>query len=268
MIVRYYIDVSGGQHEHRAVAAAGYLASEEQWKNFSVHWAALLERAKVPYFHATEFFARKGIFKHLAGAQHDAEHAELTRLFARVARDGTGISYASGVDARCFDAAMRRVNKVLRTPCDRLTPAMFCVGNILNRAAEALLLPSSLQAAILIEKGGDSGAVLAYLHWLHNIGDPAMKAYTTWAPVDKTELPVQAADFIAHEAWREVTQALEKGGGPARESMELLAADRLVDVRFSGPLELERIAEKLLIFLEEHPEYQKRRRRRRRRNQS
>ena len=83
-----YSDESGGIDEP-CCTVAGFIASPRQWKLFSANWTAVLERADVPVFHATDFFSRAG-WQSSASPYHDWSdekalrfQRELTDVFLR-----------------------------------------------------------------------------------------------------------------------------------------------------------------------------------------
>src|SRR6266481_5108811 len=154
MVVRFYIDVAGSEHEHRAVTAAGYISSDAQWAEFRDAWKNVLDAAGADVFHANEFFPRSGRFRHLKPKAERLRHQALARAFAAVAYGCLPQGLAFTIDCDTFDDELGGVIDKMKTPHDRLTPSMLAVAAICNRAAQSYLPPGcGNQGVALIEDG-------------------------------------------------------------------------------------------------------------------
>jgi hypothetical protein len=65
-LLEAYLDESGTHTESPIVTVGGLMATSEDWKRLSGSWRDVLDRFGLPYFHATDFEARRGPFRRLA----------------------------------------------------------------------------------------------------------------------------------------------------------------------------------------------------------
>jgi hypothetical protein len=265
--ISLYIDVSGHEDDQRAVVAAGYVAAEEHWIGFERQWAETLVLAGAPYFHATYFFACKRKFKHLIWGS--ARHSDLGRRFARTAYEQLphGCSYA--IDCDHFAAELGSVFAKAKTPHDRMPAAMLAVSALCDLAAQKWLPPEGPTAAVLIEDGTGVGEIVEWLLHLQRVGEPWTRAYHSFRRVPKSDYRVQAADFLAHEAWLESESVMKdpsRGWNSiSRETFKTLATGPLmlspefgtakVDLRYATRDNFRHAAPELESFLKSHPEY-------------
>src|SRR5947207_1495772 len=63
LMLYLYLDETGTHATAGNIGVAGYLAREEQWSAFQVEWQEELTAYGVPFFHMTDFLARRGHFK-------------------------------------------------------------------------------------------------------------------------------------------------------------------------------------------------------------
>lgn len=59
----YVDDSTQNRHGKKIVAIAAYLATVDAWARFEKDWAGVLRRGPFPYFHTTDFLARKPPFQ-------------------------------------------------------------------------------------------------------------------------------------------------------------------------------------------------------------
>jgi hypothetical protein len=57
--IRFYLDIAGGKKDAPTLAACGYLATEERWREAGKVWGRILESAKADEFHATDFYVSR-----------------------------------------------------------------------------------------------------------------------------------------------------------------------------------------------------------------
>lgn len=271
MIFRYYVDVSGKESTrgNRVITAAGYLGSEAQWQLLEHHWSATLRLADLPYFHATEFFAGAGPFAELK--RDPAKHKRAATLFALVAYTDLPRGFSSSLDLQHFNPLFTAACRKMRTPHNRMPAAMIAVAEVCSQAAQSALPPGGSRAEMFLEDSDDAGEVIEWLRHLKRIGEPWTGAFTGFSRQPGTALPFQAADYLAHETWREAAAMLANPGrkweditreqfkllatGPSMERPELGSAK--VAVRYSTEEHFRNSAPLLAAFIADHPEYQK-----------
>lgn len=205
-MIRFYVDVAGDPANDKAIVAAGYLGNDIQWGHFEHVWAVTLKLAGAKVFHATDFFACQRQFKLLE--KGSPRHAELASLFAGAAFQMTGAGHAFGVNVDDFNQHMGPfIASIAQTPHGRMLPSMFAVAHICMLAAQHHL-PEKEKAEVLIEDGKGVGEIVAWLEHLKRADEPWTRAFVSFSRVPKSEPPVQAADYLAFEAWREITAVL------------------------------------------------------------
>ena len=222
--VRLFLDVSGKEHQHRAVTAAGYVASDPQWEEFERAWRAVLADAGAPVFHATEFFSGNRAFAHLD--TRTASHAALAARFARACYEHLPNGFAYTIDAPAFDAQMTEVMRRVKTPTSRLRASTLAISAVCNRIAQRCLPKEGPRATMFLEDGDGTGEALAWLRHLVRIGEPWTAAYVAFEAIPKASIGAQAADYLAYESWREATRVLEepsRGWDDTRATFKMLA---------------------------------------------
>lgn len=251
-MIRAYVDVSGGK-EHRVIAAAAYFATDAQWKRFEKSWSAILRDAKVDHFHATDFYSCRGAFKDWA--RNSPRQNQFSARFAGAAKKHTQYGFAFGVDLDHFDRELGAVHAKVNTPHRRMTPAMVCVARVLNRAARLVLSADAPPVAVYLEEGRGVGEVIDFLQALKRLGEPSLRPYISFETAPKSERPLQAADLIAHESWRRITEHLDPKGRDIRKPLKILLMDERVELHLATKNDFRRMASKLEMFLADHPDY-------------
>jgi hypothetical protein len=269
VILRYYVDVSGKESTpgERAVTAAGYIANESQWERFEHVWDLTLKEAKADYFHATEFFAFSGPFQWLR--DNPEEHRRLAAMFALATYSLVPYGFSSSLDLEHFDPVFIKACRKLKTPHDRIPAAMIAIAEVCSQVAQRALPPGGLQAQLFLEAGDGVGEIVEWLRHLKKIGEPWTGAFVSFESRSGSEYPFQAADYLAHEAWREATQLMRNPSrtwDDKRESFKWLTSGPetslpevstvKVDVRYATEEHFQRSAPQLVAFIAAHPEYQ------------
>jgi hypothetical protein len=218
------LDVSGKEHQHRAVTAAGYIASDAQWASFERAWRAILADAGAAEFHATDFFSGQRAFAHLD--PRSAAHRTLAARFARACYDQLPNGFAYTIDVPAFHAWMTEVTRRMRTPTSRLRPSTWAISAVCNRIAQRCLPRTGPKATLSLEDGDGTGEALAWLRYLVRLGEPWTAAYVAFEAIPKASMGAQAADYLAYESWREATRVLDepgRGWDDTRETFKMLA---------------------------------------------
>ena len=270
VILHYCVDVSGKESTRgeRAITAAGYIASEARWAQLERIWAATLKEARAEYFHATEFFSYSGPFRWLR--DNPAEHHRLATLFALASYTVLPYGFSSSLDLNHFNPIFSRACRRLKTPHDRIPAAMVVVAEVCAQVAQRALPPGGPKAQLFLEAGDGVGEILAWLRHLKEVGEGWTGAFVGFASRPGSDYSLQAADYLAHETWKEATQLMRNASRTwhdARDEFKLLTTGPTmarpelgtakVDVRYATEEHFRRSAPQLAAFIAAHPEYRK-----------
>lgn len=81
-----YFDASGSQTTDM-MAVGGFIANDDDWKQFETEWNAALAWAKVPYFHMKKFTAKREPFDNKRWEREEHRKEFLGRLIDAIARN-------------------------------------------------------------------------------------------------------------------------------------------------------------------------------------
>ena len=253
-VIRCYLDASGGNRGDVAVVAAGYVASEAQWSIFEKEWGLALAEAGVRRFHAIEFYSSEGEFKGWAQKKQD----KFAKRFTAIAEKQAGIGIGRGIDLAAFErllAPALESIRTARTPYRRFTPLTFCVTTCLYRIAWRLRATNEPIAAV-IEDGPGSGEVFEYCNWAKRKRNRSWAtAYASFATAGKAFRPLQAADLLAHELWRETTEFFRSGKlPPQRKSLKRLLRRDLIDHAVATDRDISNMVPEVQAYVQENPD--------------
>jgi hypothetical protein len=227
-----------------------------------------LTEAKADYFHATEFFSFAGPFKWLK--ENPDEHRRLAAMFALTSYTALPYGFSSSLDLKHFDPIFTRACRKVQTPHNRIPAAMIAVAEACSHVAQRALRRGGPQAQLFIEDGDGVGEILEWLWHLKRIGEGWTGAFVGFDRLAGSEYPLQAADYLAHETWREAAQLMREPNrtwrdtrepfqwlttGPEKADPALGTAK--VDVRYATEEHFQRSAPVLADFIASHPEYQR-----------
>jgi hypothetical protein len=250
VVMRLYVDTSGKDNDLVRVAA-GYLASAAQWEKFEAEWARALRSAKVNAFHATDFFSFKGEFN---GWDANIEkHIRFAKLFTAIAAEQTQIGVGRGIESEPFHRIIGPEMRGLRhAPHRRFTSLMVCALGLLDDIAR-LWGERTEPIAVLFEAEPGIGEVIEYFHSAKARGVPFTKAYASIGQAAKSFLPLQAADLLAHECWRELKEHIRPSGRPRpRKSMQRLARGESIQLAMVTEKDMHRILPDVRLFMSEN----------------
>lgn len=216
IILTFYCDDSGTSPDQRTAVAAGYLASVEQWQRFIPRWNSLLAEYGVSQLHRVDLESRKKQFR-----DWDLERQKEFLIKAHaIIRDHTYIAVGSGVIKADYEEIMPAWAKDLFGGVYG-----WCVNECLVRVAEwceKLRNPYSENIDWVFERGTvGSGQVMTMLANFSK--DPTWGPRLrlgTWSFLGKDTVPLQAADMIAYEVFKQIeNQIIDKGQRPERRSI-------------------------------------------------
>jgi hypothetical protein len=248
-----HADISGDVKSSVLVAAC-YFGPPEQWSVAGDAWAALLAEAGVKVFHATDFYACRRDFKDWT--LNDARHVEFAKRFAAVADDAGLTGFAFGVDRVAFESVLvpvlRDEKRRLRAIDARTFALMGCLGRVANYL-EATKWPRQFKVRVFVESEEGGNRYSAFFD------DSASRRerWTSWfagiRTADKSLVPMQIADLLAHEGWRRVQAVVDQTGRRVRKSLSRMMLRERVEIHLLGEKDATENAERFRRILLSHP---------------
>jgi hypothetical protein len=213
-----YFDESGTHKDSSVVVVAGYLSTDEQWTKFSSEWLAILDRYKIDCFHMTDFENRRKQFKILSEADRQRLLDRLIAFIKIRQRIGIGVTFG-----------MADYNEIVQEFSDLpiKKPYAFCAIQCMV-LIKNWLVKHKLKNNInyIYEEGAQhAGQILsAYEGWMKQAEFGAALRLGSLAFGSKRDrLPLQAADILAYETWKEVSNTLAGRPRKTRWPMAKLA---------------------------------------------
>lgn len=212
-----YFDESGTHANSPVVAVAGYVAPVSEWLRFENEWRFFLKEAGVDYFRMSEFENRQGPF---ANWNKDKRIDVLTKLLKTIQfRIHLGVGAATVIQD--FEAVAHKFNP----PCSAYA---FSIVQCLNFVGEwADECGHTQPIAYYFENGAGYNSEIDF--WRQRIlnKETTKRRYRfgSLTVIDKRDFPpLQAADILAYESYKEMCNFHLKGETPLplRKSFELL----------------------------------------------
>jgi hypothetical protein len=207
-----YFDESGTHDGSPAVAVAGWISTDVQWERFSRAWTAVLRAAGLnpPVFHMTDYESRRGPFS----GWHQNKRVRVLQRLQGLIRRRTKQPIAVAVIVDAFEKG-RRERKV----APNMSPYGFGVVECIKRVgAWADEVGHNEPIAYYFEDGNRwRSHVFTATTVVERTPDyRARFRFGTWGFGYKDQvIPLQAADILAYEVWKE-TIAGNVGTGDGR----------------------------------------------------
>lgn len=188
-----YFDETGHSSEGEFVGIAGFVASRDDWQVFLPRWTAVLERERVPHFHAREFSHSVGAFR----AWKDDEKRR--RRFLAALMDIIRAAKPTPVGAITDASAVRQLPGFVRARIK--DPYYHCFQTAARGAAiVAMFEPPEVQVdVVLAETDGRRGDVAEIWALLPGAIDHGQRLGVLKLATPLNEPRLQAADFLAYE---------------------------------------------------------------------
>src|ERR1035437_4086229 len=196
VMLTFYADDSGKEHQHEYIVVAGYIGLVAQWDRFTPDWRVRLAQAGFPKsgFHARKFFPGSGEFAEWAKPENTGARNILLNDLAKMINRYALHSFACAV----------------HVPAWQTVNAEYCL-------AERLLRPYPLCGRTIVKQvrdwcqatGHDPGAVRYVFDqdfddWGMLIDRLKLDYAIAPIPADRRDVrPLQAADWLAYEGFRE-----------------------------------------------------------------
>jgi uncharacterized protein DUF3800 len=207
-----YFDESGTHKGSPVIIVAGCLSTNEQWAKFSEEWRAVLKRYGLDYFRMSQFENRKGPFKSLTDSDRHRLLEQLIGFIKIRQRIGIGIKlkvadyYEVGRD---FPFLFHK------------QPYAFCAMQCqIQLRLWAERNQHNEPIAYVYESGADyTGQILSAYDFARKIapqlGD-ALRLGSLSFGSKYDLLPLQAADVLAYETYKDVSNWLAGSPRPLR----------------------------------------------------
>jgi len=205
MIFTVYLDESGIHRDSQDVVIAGYIATNEQWISFETEWKQALSEFGIPFFHMSDYAARKSHYKTWKNSERETRYERLTNIIKANTTYSVGITI-SRID---YAAAMGAIAP---------TMASGLYGYIVNTLVLSVYLAlrsigyPDAQIAYVLDRHKGSGAIFSLLTELgvaldnaaHENGkDSNLVGFLSVTAEDsKRFVPLQAADILAYQLYR------------------------------------------------------------------
>jgi hypothetical protein len=218
MLVGYFDD-SGTHDDSEVIVMAGFVGTEEQWKQLEKSWAdKLLEplpnKPALKRFHMVRYMHRDHEFSRYSEAERDA----VIHDFRQLILDAKLIGNVTAVDRVAWDQIMIGPLRLLFGNAE-----WFCVNSCMsfaiNQATEAL---QDKKVSLIFDDRpeivkGPFQAILSKFMALYN-GDPEFPSWPHLAKCSflpsEAHTPLQAADMLAWESHHHAVRWLHETSGP------------------------------------------------------
>jgi uncharacterized protein DUF3800 len=221
-----YFDESGTHHGSHVVVVAGYLSADEQWGRFCDEWQSVLDDYKIDYFHMTDFENRRKQFKNML----DSDRRRLLERLIAFIKIRQRIGFAVTFDLAVYN---EMIQEFADLPLKQ--PYAFCALTLMGRIRAWLRKHSYDEyVAYVYESGAKHAGQVhsAYNYWMRQGELARIMRIGSMVFGDKRDvLPLQAADILAYETWKEVSNTIAGRPRQVRWPMKQLALSPLNGLR-------------------------------------
>ncbi len=214
-----YFDASGTHRQSETVAVAGFFAAAAAWVEFSARWQLALSDFGLDHFHMTDFAFGAPPYDEWSEPQRRARLARLLTII----REHAGFSVGIVVDRSAFDRIISpRARKVCGDAFGLATIAAFMEVGRMLRGTDI-----DAWASYVFDRGSlGAGTVLKVFQ--ANMEDPVAKEQLRALDLrfaDKNLfLPLQAADILAYELYKDMPRHLRRESKVPRFPLTELAS--------------------------------------------
>lgn len=246
-VFRFFVDESGIHKSSKIFVLAGFFAPEEVWVDFTGAWQAVLDTHGIEVFHAKECNASEGEFKKFK--QHREERNAFVIDLLKVISDRPRIEpFYTGVILDDYQTVMRQYP-------DYEHPYYACMKWVFSEIGllmEMAGVPTTEIVASVFDrqKKFSEQALTLFDEMVEDKTWGFRERFDSIAFASKRRFkPLQAADALAYDAYREFNRRCFTPNQPQRRSFTALTANRSKDIQFSGAL----WDRKFLEWLASHP---------------
>lgn len=204
-----YLDESGTHGKSPVVVVAGYLSTDDQWAKFSEEWQSVLQDYKLDCFHMTDFENRKGPFKTLTNAERFRLLEKLIAFIKIRQRIGLAVAFHASDYKEIVEEFQDEPIKKPYSFCALLIMVVLKNWLITRRHNEVI--------AYVYESGAlHAGEIMSgYQYWTtHEPYATELRAGSLTFGSKSDLVPLQAADILAYETWKDITNTI--AGSPRK----------------------------------------------------
>jgi uncharacterized protein DUF3800 len=206
-----YFDESGTHDTSPLILIAGWVGKDTQWEKFSVKWKDILKEYDIDMFHMNKWSNKIGRY----GQMKESDRQELIRKLLDCILATVEVGFFGSFHMQSYKELIEEGYKdSLGNPYSLC--AMICIKSLMQwRESKNLREP----IAYILEAGAKGSLEF---HAAFNIArkHPQFGGGFTHGPLalwDKKEiLPLQAADIIAYECWKDVNNTVAGFPRPMR----------------------------------------------------
>jgi Protein of unknown function (DUF3800) len=212
LVLHGYFDESGTHVGSKALSVAGYLSTVERWLDFEQEWKrALKEFGGQEFFHMTDFVGRQGIYKTWT---ENERKERLTRLIAIINRNVVaGVGFAVSMQSY-----FRLFSKKAKRYCGGAY-GLAAISCFFDSCTAVRASHPDARIAYVFEAGARGhGQVLKVFDDMFSRSDQreAYKMLSLKFEGKKNFAPLQAADILSYELYRQLPVERREVSGPPR----------------------------------------------------
>jgi len=213
-----YFDESGTHRGSASVAVAGYVSTVDQWERFEQEWRGVLDDFCLEFFHMTDYENRQGPYKDM----DDFRRKRLIERFSIVIKRRVRVPISAAVAITEYNLASQQ-----NISLARVSPYTFCALQCLARVGEwADRYSYDDPIDYVFEAGAGYNKELSRLNE-ELISTEARKKHYRFdglTTADKKQMhPLQAADFLAYEHYKEMNNCIVPGREIRRPRLSAIA---------------------------------------------
>ncbi len=198
LMLTFYADDAGKKDDHDYIVVAGYIGLVAQWERFCTDWRLALARSGLPEFHASDFFTGSGIFAGWENKKRAGERKQLLTTLAQIVNDYALQSFSCIIDI----SGWLKANEDYLLDEAGFSPYPLGGRTVVQRVREwcPQFGHDPTRVEYIFDQGSDDWGKLKTVLKV-DFGVDALER-------DRRKVrPLQAADWIAYEEFREVPQS-------------------------------------------------------------
>lgn len=239
-----YFDESGTDEKSPVIVVAGWLANDKEWIKLSNKWQAVLAKYDLPYFRMSKWQARQGPYKTMT----EKDWKQLIERLTAIIKKHTSIGIFGAFHRATYDEVLREIyGKNYKTKFVKPygVCAMRCMDT-LRRWMKSKSLDGPL--AYVFEAGARYSGEFFESYKAAQKGSRFKQSYPGGISFydKRVMLPLQAADILAYEMYRELKNSIEGYPNPRREVLEDLRSVVPLRGAFYDKVKLRKLIENLV----------------------
>jgi hypothetical protein len=207
-----YFDASGTENSGTELVVSGFVSTVQKWKRFEREWQALLDDAKVPYFHMKEFAPSTGIFA--SWKDQESKRRKFLSKLINITVKHVEYSFSAGVLLKDW----RICNRSYRLREEEFPPYSLCGWTCVDEVYRWCDETSQKRDQLMFMfEEGDTGQDKLKRRVARDFGIKIRTGPKIPDPKIRYErpiLPLQAADFASWHIRRVLDELANKGNVP------------------------------------------------------